>query len=476
MHVQTTSHSAPAPSLLTLGPHRARRKAIHFIFPMLLCVSTALAAPVTGTITNGTTGKPSPGDTVAVVNMARSMDEIAHATSALDGTFQVTVPDDGQILLHVTHRGADYFKTISPGTRNAAIEVFDSAPKVPGITGEALVLRFETDPTAKLLTVSENFFVQNSSAPPRTEFGGNTLDFYLPKDAKVTQSLASAPGGLPTTVKLTPVDASTGHFAYTFPIRPGETRFQVAYTLPYTGSRAFSLKLSLPTGDVAVMLPKAMQFTGPLFQPISPDPSSQSYDAHQPDFTQPIAFTVSGSGQLPQIPDTPQANQQANSPSTTQNPSAQPGAQPTDNRPGGGLGIPDDPEGTNDPWSKYKWWIVGGLGLALAGGAGIMLRNNPAASSAATTLPAPTADITAPAGMYSPTATTPAAPPNVGHPLASASLLEALKEELFELEKDHAAGRVTAAEYANQKAALDLILRRALTRASSTAATTDVRS
>src|SRR6202040_3793519 len=46
----------------------------------------------------------------------------------------------------------------------------------------------------------------------------------------------------------------------------------------------------------------------------------------------------------------------------------------SDTRPGGGLGTPLDPEGTNDPWAKYKWWILGGLGLVLAVGAGVMLK------------------------------------------------------------------------------------------------------
>jgi hypothetical protein len=448
----TLSNSKRTPYLATL-------------LSLMLSASAAVASSVTGTITNGTTGKPSAGDTIAVVNMARSMDEIAHATSDATGTFHVDVPDDGQILLHVTHRGADYYKTISPGTASADIQVFDAAAKVPGITGEALVLRFETDPAASTLTVSENFFVQNSSAPPRTQFGGNTFDFYLPKNAQVTQSLASAAGGLPTISKLISVDPAAGHYAFTFPIRPGETRFQVSYTLPYTGKQAYSLKLSMPTGDVAVMLPKTMQFTGTAqFQIISPDPSSQSYDAHQPDFTQPLEFTIAGSGQLPQIPSTPQSN----SPGTAEQPS--PGTQSqtagTDTRPGGGLGIPDDPEGTNDPWSKYKWWILGGLGLALACGAGIMLRSGPA-PAAATPAQQPSADITAPAGMYHPTAAINTSVPATGAttvPLGPHTLLEALKDELFELEKDHLANNLTDAEYAEHKAALDLVLRRALTR------------
>jgi hypothetical protein len=52
--------------------------------------------------------------------------------------------------------------------------------------------------------------------------------------------------------------------------------------------------------------------------------------------------------------------------------------------------------------------------------------------------------------------------PAVGKP--TSSTLQALKDELFELETDRIAGRVTAAEYAEHKAAFDVLLRRALSR------------
>ena len=116
-----------------------------------------------------------------------------------------------------------------------------------GISGEALVLRAETDPSGKTLNVAENFFVQNTSAPPRTQYGANTFDFFLPKGAAISQTLASAPGGLPTNTPVKTVDAASGHYAFTFPVRPGETRFQVSYTLPYSGKQPFALKLSVPT-------------------------------------------------------------------------------------------------------------------------------------------------------------------------------------------------------------------------------------
>jgi hypothetical protein len=192
----------------------------------------------------------------------------------------------------------------------------------------------------------------------------------------VQQSRASAPGGLPTNTTVKTLDAAAGHYAFTFPVRPGETRFQVAYSLPYSGSQAFSVKLSVPTGDVAVMLPKSMQFKPTSqFQPISPDPNSQSYDAHTPPAAQPVVFTISGTGQLPQE-QTQSATDQSGSAGTATAPASTQSV-----RPGGGLGAPDDPDATNDPWAKYKWWIVGLLGLALAAGAGVMLKGGRAATA-----------------------------------------------------------------------------------------------
>ncbi|WP_433964805.1 hypothetical protein [Tunturiibacter gelidiferens] len=82
----------------------------------------------------------------------------------------------------------------------------------------------------------------------------------------------------------------------------------------------------------------------------------------------------------------------------------------------------------------------GGLGLVLAVGAGVMLKNGPAPSVSA-------------AGA------------GVGGSLAApGSLLAAMKEELFALETDKLQGKLTESEYVEQKAALEVVLRRALAR------------
>ena len=438
---------------------------------MLLCAASAFASSITGTVTDRTTGKPSPGDTIAVINTAQSMDEIAKVSSDAQGRFQATAPDGGQILLHVTHHGAEYFKSVPPGTSSVQIDVYDSAAKIDGISGEALVLRAETDAGGKTLNLAENYFVQNASAPPRTEFGGNTFDFFLPKGAVLMQTLASSPGGLPTNADVKTLDASAGHYAFTFPVRPGETRFQVVYTIPYSGKQAFSLKLTVPTSDVAVMLPKTMQFEGSSqFQPLNQDTSAQTYDDHDPVATVPVQFSIAGAGQLPEEQQDAQVASQG-------------GQQQASNgtRPGGGLGAPDDPNGTNDPWAKYKWWILSALGLAMVVGAGIMLKAGQPVAAGAVAGAGPgmanaeaSALVAAQSGVYAASLAAPAgiAPSSSAAGAAAVAgpgaLLRAMRDELFVLETDRLAGRLSEAEYAEHKTAFDVVLRRALARSEAT--------
>ena len=45
-----------------------------------------------------------------------------------------------------------------------------------------------------------------------------------------------------------------------FPLRPGETRFSVVYTLPYTGSINIDPKSVYPLEHFVAIAPKAMQF------------------------------------------------------------------------------------------------------------------------------------------------------------------------------------------------------------------------
>ena len=366
------------------------------------------------------------------------MQESTRTKTDARGHFSLEVPDDGLHLVRVTHDKANYFRPAPPGTQSVDIDVFNAAAKVEGVSGEADVMRIQTDESGKSLHIVENFFVKNQSSPPRTQFSDRPFEFYLPEGAVVEGSAALAPGGMPVQASPVPL-GDPNHYAFIFPIRPGETRFQITFKVPYSGSLKFAPRMAMPTDTVAIMMPKSMTFkAGPSasYAPVTEETSAQTYVARNVSPSQALEFTVSGTGQMPRDTEAAANPGEGGGVGAAADASTQPnaGSAATDTRPGGGLGKPIDPEGTNDPWAKYKWWILGGLGLAMAGGAGAMLKGS------------------------NKTALVPMAVVATG----PNALLAALKEELFAVEKDKLQGLLTEPEYAEQKAALEVVLRRAL--------------
>ena len=410
--------------------------------------SFAFADSITGTVTNMTTNKPAAGDDVVLIRLQQGMQEATRTKTDAKGNFTLDVPDAGIHLVRVTHQGASYFRPAPPGTQSVELEVYNAAKQVKGVSGEADVMRIQTDESGKSLRVIENFFVKNESKPPMTQFSDRPFEFYLPAGAVVEGSAALAPGGMPVQASPVPLNDAPNHFAFVFPIRPGETRFQITYKLPYNGSFTFAPRITMPVDTVAIMMPKSMTFkagTAAPYQTVTEETNAQTYVARQVAPSQPLEFTVGGTGQMPRdagagATSGDQSGAQAGGGAA----GAAGGSAATDTRPGGGLGTPIDPEATNDPWAKYRWWIIGGLGLILAAGAGFMLKDGGVKASGGVVRAPAAIDVSVAAG--------------------GSSLLAALKEELFALEMDRLQGKVSDAAYAEQKAALEVVLRRAVVR------------
>jgi hypothetical protein len=239
----------------------------------------------------------------------------------------------------------------------------------------------------------------------------------------------------------------TGHYTLNVPIEPDQgekmTVFQVSFHLSYSGSYLFKPTVLVPTDNFAVQLPKAMSFTpgdGASFQPIPQDPAVQTFLLKNALPGKMLDFTVSGTGAMPRENQGTQSGENAGAGGQ-----AAPSAQP-----GGGIG---EPINTPDPLTKYKWWILGGLGLLLATAAAFLLRKPPGAIAGAPgtyAVPTPTSAEGAFAAV------------SLG--ARNSALLNVLKEELFALESDKLSGTIGAEEYAEQKAALETVLKRALSK------------
>lgn len=449
------------------------------LFAALALPVSLAAATISGDVIDKTTGKPAAGDSVVLLDLQQGMTESAHTTVDAKGRYSFTVPDtNGMHLVRVDHQKASYYGPVPPNTTTVNVDVYDVAPKVDGIHVYADVERMETDQQG--LSVTESYFVRNESKPPKTQLSAKSFEVYLPTNATLEGATAAGPGGM--AVESTPVPTGEkGHYAFIFPLRPGETRFQIGYHVPYSGSATLHAQVSLSADNVAVMLPKAMTFSGQGFQQLQGDasgPGTQTFIATNVKADTPVAFTVSGTGSMPREQQQAQGGPgqggagMGDQSGAAPDQSAQSGAMPT--TPGGGLGNPID---TPDPLQKYKYWILSGVGLALVIAAAFMLRAKPGQQTVAAggapapnpltpTLPPGVKATAVRAGMAAP-----AAPVTNGahaKPAAASGTLGALKEELFALETERLEGKITDAEYTEHKAALEVLLKRALARESAT--------
>ncbi len=442
---------------LRSGTAKGAKRAGGWLYPVilvtLLFTAIASAQNITGSVTNGTTGKPSAGDVVSLLSLSQGMQETAHTRSDAQGRFSLPPPTNPRApdMVRVTHAGVNYFPQggpLMPGSTTADITVYDAAKKVDGLSQTVEVNRYQVD--GGQLQGIVLFALKNDSHPPRAVSDDTTFRFVLPAGAEIDSAYAKSPGGQPVA---TAAEATgpKGTYAFGFPLRPGETQFQVAYHMPYSGSASFAPK---PLGEVqhfVVMMPKGMTFDAKdaqQFKSMPDDTGSTIMVATNVKPGQDLSFRIAGSG----VFSNEQQSGQSGATGAADNGTNGAQAAGRDNRPGGGLGAPID---APDPLHDYRAYILGAFALVLVmGGAYVVSKSNN--------------------GLHTSTAAGPEIPAAIASDVSdavvpaqrdrSALLLEAMKEELFQLEIDRAQNNISPQEYEKAKAALDETIRRAMAR------------
>ena len=435
----------------------------------LTFLAYAHSESLTGTVTNGTSGKPAAGAEVTLIKLANGMEEAGNTKADSKGKFSFKLDDaGGPHLVRATFQGAQYFKMAPPGTTAADLTVYDSAKNVEGMHYTVDFLRLEV--AGDQLRATRTFVMDNQSKPPKTQMSDATFEFYLPDGAQIDSSQALGPGGRSVNVATSQL-TEKNLYGISFPIRPGETKMQVAFHLPYSGSLELNPKSKYELQHFVVMVPKTMTFEAKstAFQTVKDGPGSGQANVQVSTNAKPgqsLAFKISGSGSLP--PETENAGSGAsNGPAEGGGAS---GGEGMPNRPGGGLGPPSD---APDPLQNFRWWILGTFGLVLIGGGiYVTMRNKQVALAGGGSLAPATATNFAPAYSAPPVtraaelaSARTAAPVMAGAGSASV-LMQAMKEELFQLEMDRHQGAISKDEYESTKAALDQTLARAIQRES----------
>ncbi len=442
-----------------------KRYGILLVALVLLVASFASAQTLTGTVKNATTGKPSAGDEVVLLKLGQGMEEAGRTKTDAKGEFSFKL-DDAQSphLVRAIHQDVTYHRMAPPGTTSVAIDVYDVAKKVDGIEVVADIMRVQAEQGQ--IAITREFGVQNPSNPPRTQMNEHNLEFYIPDGARIIDESATATTENGNPLKSAPVpEGEKNRYSFIFPLRPGLTRFEVTYQLPYSGSANLDPKSLYPLEHFVVMLPKAMQFKPAaaatnfklINYPNEPTASVQVASNTTPG--QNLAFKISGEGTLD---NGQEAGAEGQGGGDQNSGAAAPGVQST-NRPGGGLGPPID---APDPLQKYRWWILGGFAaVLLMGGVYVASRQQSAARALRRRVGSSTQGAVQEEDDF---ALAEMAVPVVSRASATARstsmLMEGIKEELFQLEVERKQGQISQADYEKAKAALDQTLERALKR------------
>jgi hypothetical protein len=442
---------------------------------ILSLASSAAAQTLTGTVTNATSNKPAAGDEVILINLTNGMDVAGSTKVDASGKFSFTLSGPaGPHLIRAVHQGVTYHQMAPPGVSSVDVNVYDVATKISGLSVTVDVLRFQTDNGT--LQGVRTFAVNNNSAPPKTQMNDHNFEFFLPPNAKIEQVEARAPNGQPIAAQSSP-QAEKNRYAVQFPLRPGETQFQIAFTVPYSGKITIDPKPIYPSEHFVVVAPKTMQFAAANpsgFESVK-DPTQGDNlmeVARQAKPGQALSFSLQGNGTIVEPPEEGSVGAQRE-----QSQAGQPSAQARDNRPGGGLGAPID---APDALQKYRWPILFGFAVLLAVGGWVVTKRQPLPAGAAisstksagnpterVTTPRPSTPTSTPASMAT---SLPAMTMSMGNSQSAAPasrssmLLEALKEELFQLEVEKKQGKITPDEYERARSALDQTLERALKR------------
>jgi hypothetical protein len=389
---------------------------------VLIAGCSAAADTISGAVRNQTTGKPAVGDTVILLRPAEGMREEAQTKSDAQGTFTFNVDaTKNQRLVRVLHQGVNYDHTVM-GTGPVQLTVFDAVPKIAGLKGGIGIVRVESDKTT--LRVTEMYALTNSSTPPVTQSGPRNFEISTPPHSVLDFVQVMGPDASWVDVK--PAQVQPGQYNIEFPIRPGDTLFKFAYHLPNTGPMALRLKLAYPIQRFAVLHPPSMSFkpllAGAFAKPqLAAGVLIEEAVAHPLTGAVPV-FEVSGTGAAPP----PASGAKVLSPPVSIAPVAvnTSAAQSTK--------VPSAPPEV----SKNVWWLLlPGIAVVLA---------------------------VALFGVWRSGKRAPAAPVDKAAPRLS--LLDALKEELFQLESDRLRGTISAEEYADAKQALNQSIQRAMAR------------
>jgi len=242
----------------------------------LFCAMPALAA-VTGTVINRTTGQPQAGITISLLRMGQAGPEPAGGVKAdAQGKFSLDQPVQGPTLLRATIDGVTYNKVLAPGqpTEGITLDIYN-ASKLPGNAKVSKhMLLFQ--PQGQEMVVNEAYIIANEGTTAWNDPAAGTVHFYVPPKASKVEVNATPPAGMPLKTPPQKTDQADV-YKLNFAIRPGETRLDMSYTVPYKEGAPYTGKIVSGDENTYLIVPNGITIKGDHLSDLGPEPRTQAH-------------------------------------------------------------------------------------------------------------------------------------------------------------------------------------------------------
>jgi len=267
-----------------------------FVLTVLLVVVSPLAA-VDGVVVNRTTGAAEAQALITLYRIGASgMQPVESAMTDDSGGFEIDADIQGPHLLQAIHGGATYNTMLAPGQPAAGLEldVYDTSAD-PGTAhvSQHMVL---IEPMGGILHVSETVILHNDSNLTYNDPENGTLQLYLPPEMQnEPQARVFGPQGVP--VDRPAIETSTENvYMIDYPVKPGETRFDLTYVLPSPEDGVFSGRTLDGESPLRLVVPSSVSLSGEGISELGQDPATGAivYEAPMDEYT----VTITGTGQI----------------------------------------------------------------------------------------------------------------------------------------------------------------------------------
>ncbi len=269
------------------------------ILLMVFCAATLGA--IDGTVVNRTTGKPAADVPLLLMRLGDGgMMPAGNAKSGPDGKFEFAQGVDGPLLLQAISEGVTYNKMLRPGEsgKGVELEIFNTSSRP--VDTKVVQHMMLVEPGDGKLSINESIIFRNDGKTSYLDPVNGTYRFYLAPEAKESLSVrVTGPGNMPLKKDAEPAGAAN-IYKIDFAVRPGETRFDLQYTLPFTSPGKFQGRILHPInekeGQTRLVTPSGVKLSGAGLEDLGAEPQTQAevYALTKADFE----LEVTGTGSL----------------------------------------------------------------------------------------------------------------------------------------------------------------------------------